>query len=155
MSIDFNMIEKKTVNYPLSRIKEKLDINFQDLADKSDLISDFNEKDQNIFEIKTKKKIILKKELYLQTTLKYIINMKEGLVSIKSENTDLDNLFIDCKLRAIKEDNESTIIAIKFEGSVDFGLPNFLNNQIKKYVDKEIESFMMNTLKAFELKEVV
>lgn len=152
MSIPFNLTEKRTFNYPFSKMESVFEQDFKELADQSKFIDSFNEIEENCFDIKTKEKKVVMKKLFLKTRLKYLVNKEKGLLHIFSINDIEDNnLKLDCKIRAIPN-NEETIVAIKLEGGVDFGFSKVTNKGIKVFADKEIEKFLSELFNKFEVK---
>lgn len=152
MSIDFALIEKKTFNYPIKELHSFFDLDFEELAKGSSVIENFKQLEENKFDITTKNKTIMKKDLCLKTRLNYKTNFKKGLLHIVSEKVDGNNFHLDCKIRAIPTTENTTTIAIKLDASVDFGFPKLLNKSIKIFADKEIKKFLEETLENFEVK---
>ncbi len=152
MSIDFNLVEKKTFNYPIEKLNGVFDLNFEELAASSSVIDEFVKLNENKFDIKTKQKTVMKKDLFLKTRLLYRTNIEKGILHIISEEVDGNNLFLDCKIKAVQTSETTTTIAVKLDASVDFGFSKLLNKGIKIFADKEIKRFLEETLETFEAK---
>lgn len=154
MAITFNLIEKKTFNCAMIDLQDALDLDFKKMAEDSSTIESFEEIEKNVFKIATKEKTIMKKKLNLRSVLSYKVNKKKGLLHITTKEDETNNLIIDCRLRLIPESNNSTIVAVKLDASVDFGLPKLLNKTIKLMADKEIKNFLEETINTFDLKKI-
>ncbi len=154
MGITFNLIEKKTFNCGMIDLQDALDLDFKKMAKDSSTIESFEEIEENVFKIATKEKTIMKKKLNLRSILSYKVNKKKGLLHIKTKEDETNNLIIDCRLRLIPESENSTIVAVKLDASVDFGLPKLLNKTIKLMADKEIKNFLEETINTFDLKKI-
>lgn len=152
MAIDFNLVEKKTFNYPIEKLNSVFDLNFEELAASSSVIDEFIKLNENKFDIKTKQKTVMKKDLFLKTRLLYKTNIEKGMLHIISEDVDGNNLFLDCKIKAVQTSETTTTIAVKLDASVDFGFSKLLNKGIKIFADKEIKRFLEETLETFEVK---
>lgn len=149
MSINFDLSEKKVFNHSYEIIKDNFDLDFEKLARESKFIDSFDEIRPNIFEIRTAEKSIMSKKLFLKTTVAYIVNKDRGLIHLISQNKDDDNLNFDCKIRMIPDSN-NTVVALKFDGNVDFGFSKIVNKGIQKYANKEIEKFLTQTINSFD-----
>lgn len=154
MSIEFNLVEKKTFDYPIKKLSDFLNVDFEELAKESSVIDEFSKIDENKYDIKTKNKSVMKKELFLKTRLSYKKNIEKGMIHILSEKNDGDNLYIDCKVRAIPTVGNKTTIAVKLDATVDFGFSKLVNKGIKVMADKEIQKFLNETINSFDLNKI-
>lgn len=145
MGININLTEKRTFSYSYDSIKEKLNVDFQKMANESDFIESCSSPEENVFVLKTKEKNIMSKKLSLKTTIQVLINKERGLLHLITQDHEDDNLSFDCKIRMIPDDL-MTVVAVKFDGKVDFGFSNLINKGLKKFADKEIEKFLSKTL---------
>lgn len=154
MAITFNLTEKKIFDCKMIDLQNALDLDFKKMAEESLTIESFEEIEENVFKIETKEKTIMKKKLNLRSVLSYKVNKNKGLLHIKTKEDETNNLIIDCRLRLIPESENSTIVAVKLDASVDFGLPKLLNKTIKLMADKEIKNFLEETINTFDLKKI-
>lgn len=150
MSIEFNLAEKKIINYPYEKIKEHIHLDLHELASGSKFIESFTEIKSNHFEIQTQEIKKMGKTISLKTSVELLVNAEKGLVQLRTfENNDSDNLSFDCKMRFIPDDKH-TLIALKFDGDVNLGFPKLVEKGIKKFADKEIEKLLLKLLEKFE-----
>lgn len=154
MSIDFTIVEKRVFNNKIEDFQAALDFDLNKLAEKSSVIENFKEVKENVYAIKTEEENVVGKKLFLKTTLTYKVNKKKGLLNIYSINEEDDNLSLDLKIRAIPENSDKTILAVKLEASVDFGFSKIINKTIKVFVDKKIKKFLDVTLDTLELNDI-
>lgn len=154
MAITFNLTEKKIFDCKMIDLQNALDLDLKKMAEESLTIESFEEIEENVFKIETKEKTIMKKKLNLRSVLSYKVNKNKGLLHIKTKEDETNNLIIDCRLRLIPESENSTIVAVKLDASVDFGLPKLLNKTIKLMADKEIKNFLEETINTFDLKKI-
>jgi len=154
MSIDFTIVEKRVFNNKIEDFQAALDFDLNKLAEKSSVIETFKEVKENVYAIKTEEENVVGKKLFLKTTLTYKVNKKKGLLNIYSINEEDDNLSLDLKIRAIPENSDKTILAVKLEASVDFGFSKIINKTIKVFVDKKIKKFLDVTLDTLELNDI-
>lgn len=154
MSVKFCIIEKRAFNYPIENILEVFKLDIHKFAKESKFIDEFEDSDDDYLDIKTapKKIKVLKKEVFLKSSLKYIVNYNKGLLHIKSRKKEDNNLNIDCKIRAFP-DNENTLIAVNFSGDVDLDISRFLEPVLTAFINKEIQKFLNETLKVFEVEK--
>lgn len=153
MSIDFSIIEKRTFDCSIEKVKDLLDFNIEDFAKKSNKIKLFEKINEKTFKIETKEKKMLNKIMMLKTVLKHKENKPKGLLYISTIDSEENNISIDCKIRTIKIDEETTDVAVKLEIKLDFGFNSITNKGIKLFADKEIKNFLNEKLDKIQEKK--